>query len=272
MKRQIRLLVESLFNKEFDDIYNIDLDTEIANHVLYNYFPETTKQLRTIIEQLLEERGPNADLNDIDTSKITDMNSLFYKLDIHNIDISGWNISNVNTMADMFLKCTNFTGECLENWDISNLIDMSQMFAYCTKFTGNAIENWNTQNIQTMDGLFFNCIKFNANLSNWNVRKVKNMKHMFFNCINFEGNGLENWKTTKVNNMCSMFHYCKNFNCNLSKWNVKHVRNFSWMFNGCLKFTGEGLENWEPKMAIFMYAMFTHCRKPSWWKKTSKPY
>ena len=44
----------------------------------YNYHPKTRDELREIVNNLIEERGNDADLNDIDTSTITDMSQLFY--------------------------------------------------------------------------------------------------------------------------------------------------------------------------------------------------
>lgn len=44
----------------------------------YNYYPGTKAELRSLIMDLIEERGLEADLNDIDTSMITDMSRLFY--------------------------------------------------------------------------------------------------------------------------------------------------------------------------------------------------
>ena len=57
----------------------------------YNYFPKDKKELKDIVVQLLEERKNNnvIDLNDIDTSKITDMSYLFFDIEQHYIiDIS----------------------------------------------------------------------------------------------------------------------------------------------------------------------------------------
>ena len=62
------------------------------------YYPKDKDELRSLIEKLLEERGKDADLNDIDVSDIMDMSELFYGLDPHKIDISEWNVSNVTDM------------------------------------------------------------------------------------------------------------------------------------------------------------------------------
>ena len=74
----------------------------------YNYHPKDKDELHEIIKQLLDERGNDADLNDIDTSAVTDMSDLFSGLDPYNIDISNWDVSNVTSMDSMFMNCRNF--------------------------------------------------------------------------------------------------------------------------------------------------------------------
>ena len=43
-----------------------------------NLKPSTSLELKELIGKLIKERGLNADLNDIDTSAITDMSFLFF--------------------------------------------------------------------------------------------------------------------------------------------------------------------------------------------------
>ena len=76
----------------------------------YEYFPETKKELRDIIENLIDKKGNNVDLNVIDTSKITDMSKLFddYFLNDFCGDVSQWNVSNVKDMNSMFFYCKHF--------------------------------------------------------------------------------------------------------------------------------------------------------------------
>ena len=95
--------------------------------------PTTKDELRSIIEQELEHQGPDADLNFIDTSKITDMYELFYKLNIRNIKIDKWDVSNVTDMVDMFLDCKEFNCD-LRSWDVKNVEDVSHMLTGCSKF------------------------------------------------------------------------------------------------------------------------------------------
>ena len=122
---------------------------------LYHYHPKDKDELRSLIQELLKERGNDADLNDIDVSDITDMHELFYGLDPHKIDISEWNVSNVKNMELMFDNCINFNSD-LNKWDVSN--------------------------VKNMEAMFYGCINFNSDLSNWDVSNVKYMGHMFDGC------------------------------------------------------------------------------------------
>ena len=96
----------------------------------YNYYPKDIYELRSLIKDLIEERGKDADLNDIDVSNITDMSGLFKGLDPYKIDISEWDVSNVKNMSNMFYYCINFNSD-LNNWDVSNVKDMRRMFNAC---------------------------------------------------------------------------------------------------------------------------------------------
>ena len=60
----------------------------------YSCQPKTKDELREIIKRRISEQGNNCDLNDIDTSLITDMSHLFHGSEF-NGNISNWNTSNV---------------------------------------------------------------------------------------------------------------------------------------------------------------------------------
>ena len=87
-------------NKYIQERLHINKDT--GNHYHnYNYQPKTCKELKELIDKLIEKRGNDADLNDIDTSKITDMSYMF-KESYFNGDISEWDVSKVESMYMMF--------------------------------------------------------------------------------------------------------------------------------------------------------------------------
>ena len=131
----------------------------------HKYHPKDRDELTSLLEQLLKERGKDADLNDIDVSQIKTFydggrgKSVFEGLDPHNIDISEWDVSNAENMYGMFYKCENFNSD-LSKWDVSKVKDMRAMF--------------------------YGCKYFNCDLSKWDVSKVENMYGMFYACASLK--------------------------------------------------------------------------------------
>jgi surface protein len=119
--------------------------------LIYNYFPKNRKELEQIVKDLINKRGNEADLNDIDTSEITDMSYIFMN--------------------------SKFNGD-ISKWDVSNVKDMTGMF-YGSRFNGD-ISKWDVSNVEDMYGMF-NGSDFNGDISKLDVSKVKNMNYMFKN-------------------------------------------------------------------------------------------
>ena len=147
----------------------IKIGNSALNISVYSCQPNNKDELEEIIKERIKSEGPECDLNDIDTSNITDMSYLFSELDF-NGDISNWNVSNVNNMAGMF-NCSKFNGD-ISKWNVSNVDDMSWMFSN-SKFNQD-ISKWNVSNVDNMEGMFFSSI-FNQEISNWNVSKCRYM-------------------------------------------------------------------------------------------------
>ena len=145
-------------NKYIVERLHINKDT--GNHY-YNYHPKTKDELKELVYKLIKERGNDANLNDIDTSKITDMNSLFDRSEF-NGDISNWNVSNVYDMSYMFMQ-SKFNGD-ISNWDVSNVETMDSMF-YRSEFTGE-----------------------NGDISKWDVSNAKNNMYYMFSKSPLEKN------------------------------------------------------------------------------------
>ena len=189
--------------------------------------PSTRDELRHEIEIRLNRGQYN--LNDIDTSKITDMSYLFcdFDYDLSKLDISRWDTSKVEFMNGMFWGCTNFNCD-LSKWNVSKVIDMDFMFYECHNFNSD-LSKWNTGRVEDMKDMFRDCHKFNSDLSKWDVSKVRSMQGMFQNCWKFSSD-LSKWDVSNVINMTYMFNECKNFSSDLSKWNVNKVEYAVGMF------------------------------------------
>ena len=173
----------------------------------YKYFPKTKEELKDIISKRIKEEGNKVDLNDIDTSKITDMSNLFEKTNF-NGDISNWDVSNVKDMVEMFWGCKNFNSD-ISNWDVSKVTNMNSMFDGCVIFNKD-ISTWDVSNVTDMYGMFELCESFNQDISTWDVSKVEDIRDMFSGC--------------------------KSFNQDISSWdfsNSKYRYSSSDVFNNC---------------------------------------
>ena len=98
------------------------------NTKIYNYQPKTKNELKGFVNKLIIKHGNNANLNDIDTSKITDMSELFYQSSFNGY-ISDWDVSNVKDMSYMFAR-SEFTGENgdISKWNVRNVEKMENIF------------------------------------------------------------------------------------------------------------------------------------------------
>ena len=143
MKEIVKFIKEGL---------KITSKTKVNKH---NYHPKTKKELKNLINQLIEDRGNEGDFNDIDTSEITNMSYLFSYKDKFNGDISNWDVSNVTDMKYMFDNCPSFN-QPLANWDISNVKYMIGMFHKCESFNQD-ISNWDVSNIKYNSNMFYKC-------------------------------------------------------------------------------------------------------------------
>lgn len=135
------------------------------------YFPTDKKELLDLVNKrinnAIKKHHYDINLNDIDTSKITDMTYLFAtKEDIQKLDISEWDVSNVTNMTCMFMG-SEFGGD-ISKWDVSKVENMREMFKQANYFNCD-ISGWNVSNVKDMRGMFSRTERFNQDLSKWNV-------------------------------------------------------------------------------------------------------
>lgn len=122
--------------------------------------PTSKAELESIINQELKYQGPDADLNFIDTSLITDMCALFMRLYIRNIKIDKWDVSNVTDMSGMFSGCKKFNCD-LSDWDTSKVTNMAYMFCNCSKFSSD-LSDCDISNVVYNNYMFDGCDNCNV--------------------------------------------------------------------------------------------------------------
>lgn len=95
----------------------------------YKHTPKTKTALIAAIREEIKLQGERANLNCIDTSAITNMRELFTKFRSFNGDISGWDVSNVTDMSDMFYR-SSFRGD-ISGWNVDKVEYFLPMFKWC---------------------------------------------------------------------------------------------------------------------------------------------
>lgn len=152
---------------------------------------------------------------------VTDMSNMFQSCSsITSIpNINQWDTSSVTNMSQMFSNAQSFNGD-LSGWDTSAVTNMNQMFYYATKFNSD-ISKWNTGKVTDMGYMFNNATAFNQDISNWNVASVNAFYSMFNGAGSFNQN-LGTWQLKSYTSMYSMLDNsgmdCINYGRTLYGW------------------------------------------------------
>ena len=174
-------------------------------------------------------------INNWDTSEVTDMSLLFKDKLTFNDDISDWDTSEVTIMRNMFDTAKAFNQD-ISDWDTSEVTDMKYMFIRAENYNNNGNplnrngNKWNTENVTTMTGMFETTNAFNQDIGNWDTSNVEHMTVMFYEAKAFNQD-IGNWDTSNVTTMRDMFRDAIKFNQEIRTWNVNSVTdNFRDMF------------------------------------------
>src|SRR5690554_4975543 len=131
--------------------------------------------IKEIVEDEIKRLGNKADLNYIDVSNVTVMNSLF-EYSKFNGDISKWDVSNVKDMSWMFAGSP--FNQDISKWNVGNVKDMSYMFLN-SQFNQD-ISKWNVGNVEDMYWMFENSpFKQDINMWNYNFKAVEEYPSYF---------------------------------------------------------------------------------------------
>ena len=140
-----------------------------------------------------------------------------------------------------------------------------------SNFAFGPIDKWDTSSVTTFQNLFgsknphalrYGPLDWNKKVTfpsalNWNTNKVTDMSFAFEGA-KIGTTSLSSWYVVKVTSMASMFSE-SDFNQDLSKWDMKFVRDMTRMFSGAYAFN-QILSSWNPLAAKSMSEMFQNTR------------
>lgn len=206
--------------------------------------------------------GKTIKFNGFDTSKVTDMGSMFSRCrNITSLDLSGWDVSNVTDMFDMFGGCISLTSLDLSGWNTRKVTDMTSMFESCRSLTSLDVSGLDTSNVKYMVYMFNWCDSLTSiNLSSFVTSSVISMAGMFNGCEKITSLDLSSWDVSNVTNMVGMFDGCIGLTeLNLSGWNPRNVTGMEGMFADCSSLTSLDLSGWITPPNTNMESMFARC-------------
>ena len=179
-----------------------------------------------------------------------------------NQDISGWDVSNMTTMQEIFYGAFAFNQD-ISSWDVSNVINMASMFYGATTFN-QPLNTWNTSSVNIMASMFISANAFNQDLSGWDTSNVTTMREMFLTkgMASSGASGttalelsLNSWDVSNVTDMYRMFESVNWGNPDITNWNTQSVQNFQRFMQSSSSFNRD-LSGWNTSSATNMSAMF----------------
>lgn len=243
MIKEIKKLLESLFDDDDDELFNDD-NIGITNDLLED-------DVRKIHEQLLKGMVVSDDdlelvCQDAFKYKVKDFSELvhiiadikqqLYKDKVDAFNLNWLDISNV-TMLDQLFNVGTFNRQYIfwdvSDWDTSHVTSMVGTFNGCKDICD--LSKWDTSKVTSMVNMFYECSTFNGNISNWDVSKVTRFDSMFYGCSSFNQD-ISNWDISSAENLSYMFYNCRKFNQPIQKWNITKNMDISYLLYGCTSF------------------------------------
>ena len=248
MIKEIKKLLESLFDDDDDELFNDDNigmtndlleddarkireqllkgmvvsddDLELVCQDAFKYkvkdFSELVHIIADIKQQLYKDKVDAFNLNWLDISNVTMLDQLFNVSTFNRQyifwDVSDWDTSHVTSMVGTFNGCKDICD--LSKWDTSKVTSMVNMFYECSTFNGN-ISNWDVSKVTRFDSMFYGCSSFNQDISNWDISSAENLSYMFYNCRKFN-QPIQKWNITKNMDISYLLYGCTSFDQDLS--------------------------------------------------------
>ncbi len=179
------------------------------------------------------------DMTNFSTPRLYTMKSMFENdkvlKSIEGLNII--NVSNVDSLLNVFHSCDSISELNIGEWQISNVHDLEATFSGCSSLTYLNLENWDFSNVNNMKQTFMDCSKLTEFAENeviWNLSNVINMDETFKGAKSLKSLdkvGISEWNTSNVESMNETFRNCKDLKADCSRWNVGKVLEHNYFNN-----------------------------------------
>ena len=195
-------------------------------------------------------------------SKIESCSCLFYGChNITEINLSEFDVSNVNSFRGMFMDCFSLISINFLNFQTTNATDMAYMFNGCGNLSFLDISSFDTSLVYNMDRFFKGCSSLTSlALSHLNTEKVIWMAEMFMDCSSLTELDLSKFVTLEVRHFYGMFNGCTSLvSLNLSNFYTPNAESLQHMFSRCHSLKYLDISNFNTENGKGMEGMFHEC-------------
>lgn len=144
------------------------------------------------------------ELDNLDTSNISDMSDMFYGCSkVTELDVSNFNTSQLNGTRSMFYGCSSLTKINFGNFDASEVTTLQEMFRNCTSLVELDLSTFISKKATTTRYMFGGCSKLEKlNLSGIDTSNMLSGTYTFNGCTSLKTLIIDNpvmFKITNVN-------------------------------------------------------------------------
>lgn len=176
---------------------------------------------------------------------------MFVDSNVHEIDLTEFDTTNVVNMDYMFLKA-----------DLGDRLKVNSSTTTQDNGADRNILTFNTEGVTSMSGMFKDCKVKHLDLSSLRTHNVTDFSDMFYNCDSLIDLNVDGFDTSNAEDFNGMFHGChKLTQLNVKHFNVNSVLHMSYLFSGCRKLKVIDLEGWDFSQVSDANEMFGYCGK-----------
>lgn len=176
---------------------------------------------------------------------------MFVDSNVHEIDLTEFDTTNVVNMDYMFLKA-----------DLGDRLKVNSSTTTQDNGADRNILTFNTEGVTSMSGMFKDCKVKHLDLSSLRTHNVTDFSDMFYNCDSLIDLNVDGFDTSNAEDFNGMFHGCNKLTqLNVKHFNTNSVLHMSYLFSGCRRLKVIDLEGWDFSQVKNANEMFGYCEK-----------
>lgn len=176
---------------------------------------------------------------------------MFVDSNVHEIDLTEFDTTNVVNMDYMFLKA-----------DLGDRLKVNSSTTTQDNGADRNILTFNTEGVTSMSGMFKDCKVKHLDLSSLRTHNVTDFSDMFYNCDSLIDLNVDGFDTSNAEDFHGMFHGCNKLTqLNVKHFNTNSVLHMSCLFSKCLRLKVIDLESWNFSQVSDANEMFAYCEK-----------